>query len=292
MRLLAGLFAGTFAYLALGTIVGVNPAWLIRERTGRRKGARAQDWLNQAGAEVTPFQFVIASIGGSAIAAFFIWAITGVAALAFVASGLALAAPRMFYSRRRATVIAERLEAWPDVIRDLAIHLRSSMSVHASLCEIGRSGPVPLRPFFNRYAGLSATLDHRSSLEVVREELADSLSDRIIEVILVAFEQGTSVVMDILDDLGESTAADLRLIETIRTSQLETKLESRGAAVLPFVVLALLCTSTTGYREFYSTPAGWVVVMFGGLMAIGGMLAINTLGTVPSEHRILAGAKS
>ena len=166
------------------------------------------------------------------------------------------------------------------------------MSVHASLCEIGQSGPVPLRPFFNRYAGLSATIDHRSALEVVREELADPLSDRVIEVILVAFEQGTAVVMDVLNDLAESTSADLRLTEQIRTSQLETKLESRGAAVLPFAVLALLCSSTVGYREFYSTPAGWVVVLFGGLMALGGMLAINRLGVIPSEHRILAGGES
>lgn len=291
MRLMAGLFAGTFAYLALGSIVGIAPAWLKRERSTRRTGARAQDWLNQAGADVTPVQFVLASLMGAALTAFVVWSITQVAALAFVGAGLALAGPRMFYSRRRATVTAERLEAWPDVIRDLVTHLRASMSVHASLCEIGRSGPAPLRPFFNRYAGLSATLDHRSALEVVREELADPLSDRIIEVVLVAFEQGTSVVMDVLNDLAESTAADLRLTEQIRTSQLETKLESRGAAVLPFVVLALLCSTTGGYREFYSTPAGWVVVLFGGLMALGGMLAINRLGVIPSEHRILAGAE-
>lgn len=291
MRLLAGLFAGIFAYLALGSVVGVSPAWLKRERGSRRPGAKAQDWLNQAGADVTPIQFVFASAGGAVVSAFIIYSLTQVLALAFVASGLALAAPRMFYSKRRATVTAQRLGAWPDVIRDLSTHLRASMSVHSSLCEIGRTGPLPLRPFFNRYAGLSATLDHRSSLEVVREELADPLSDRIVEVILVAFDQGTSVVMDVLDDLATSTTADLRLTEQIRTSQLETKLESRGAAVLPFVVLGLLCSSTGGYREFYSTPAGWVVVIFGGLMALGGMLAINRLGVIPTEQRILAGAE-
>ncbi len=291
MRLLAGLFAGSFAYLALGSLVGISPAWLKRDRGTRRPGARAQDWLNQAGADVTPMQFVVASVSGAVVSAFLVFSLTKVPALAFVACGLALAAPRLFYSKRRATATAERLDAWPDVIRDLTAHLRASMSVHAALCEVGRTGPLPLRPFFNRYAGLSATLDHRSSLEVVREELADPLSDRIIEVILVAFEQGTSVVMDVLDDLAASTTADLRLTEQIRTSQLETKLESRGAAVLPFAVLALLCSSTGGYREFYSTPAGWVIVILGGIMALGGMLAINRLGVIPSEQRILAGGE-
>ena len=291
MNLLAGLFAGAFAYFALGTLVGVTPAWLQRDRGTRRVGARAQDWLTQSGADVTPAQFVGASVAGAAFAALVVWTLTQVAPLAFVASGIALAAPRMFYARRRSAETAQRLDAWPDVIRDLVTHLRASMSVHASLCEIGRTGPLPLRPFFNRYAGLSATLDHRSALEVVREELADPLSDRVIEVILVAFEQGTTVVMEVLSDLAESTTADLRLTEQITTSQLETKLESRGAAVLPFVVLGLLCTSTAGYREFYTTPAGWVVVIFGGLMALGGMLTINRLGIIPSEHRILAGSE-
>ncbi len=77
------------------------------------------------------------------------------------------------------------------------------MSVHAALVELGTSGPIALRPHFNRYAGLAATLGQRTSLQIVREELADPVSDRVIEIILVAFEQGPGVVIDVLGDLAD-----------------------------------------------------------------------------------------
>jgi tight adherence protein B len=152
------------------------------------------------------------------------------------------------------------LAAWPDALRDIITHLRSTVSMHASLSELGRSGPLPLRPYFNRYAGLAGTQDHRTALQVVREDLADPLSDRAIEVLLVSFDQGSSVLIDILDGLAASASEDLRLLDEIETLQLETKLEARGAAVLPFVVLAMLCLFTPGYRSFYAMSAGWVVV--------------------------------
>ncbi len=288
MRLLAGLAAGLFVYLALGSVFGISPAWLRRAKNERRAGARWQDWLQQADADVTPTQFVAASLGGAFVAGFMVVALTGVPALAFLAAGLTMFAPRMLFARRRRALVQERLAAWPDALRDVISHLRSSMSVHASLCELGRSGPVPLRPYFNRYAGLAGALDHRTALEVVREELADPLSDRVVEVLLVAFEQGASVVIDILDDLATSSSQDLRLLEEIETLQLETKLEARGATILPFAVLALLCAFTPGYREFYASPLGWVVICFGGAMSVGGLLMISRLGRVPTEERILA----
>ena len=201
---------------------------------------------------------------------------------------IACAVPRVVFARRRQVLVRARLSAWPDALRDLITHLRSSLSMHASLCELGRTGPPSLRPYFTRYAGLAGALDQRTALEVVREELADPLSDRAIEVLLVAFDQGSSVVIDILDDLAASSAEDLRLLDEIDTLQLETKLEARGAAVLPFAVLAVLCLFTPGYRSFYATSAGWVVVMLGALMSVGGLALISRLGRVPAEERILS----
>jgi len=211
-----------------------------------------------------------------------------VPAIGAVAAMMACAIPQLVFSRRRQTLVRARLAAWPDALRDIITHLRSSLSMHASLSELGRSGPLPLRPYFNRYAGLAGALDHRTALQVVREDLADPLSDRAIEVLLVSFDQGSSVVIDILDDLAASAAEDLRLLDEIETLQLETKLEARGAAVLPFVVLAMLCLFTPGYRSFYATSAGWVVVVLGAVMSVGGLAFISRLGRVPTEDRILA----
>lgn len=288
MRLFAGLAAGLFAYLAVGALFGVAPAWLRKNKEKRSTSAVWREWLQQANADVTPAQFVGVSLGLGLVVGAVVGALVGVPALGVVAGGVALAFPRMVFARRREALVQERLAAWPDAIRDIITHLRASLSMHSSLCEVGRSGPMPLRPYFNRYAGLSGALDQRSALEVVREDLADPMSDRVIEVLLVAFDQGSSVVIDILHDLASSSSEDLRLLDEIETLQLETKLEARGAAVLPFVVLAMLCVFTPGYRSFYATPAGWFVIAIGASMSVGGLIVIRRLGRVPTEERILA----
>lgn len=288
MRLMAGLAAGLCVYVSIGTMVGITPRWLTRAPDRRDRSASWREWLQQADADVTPAQFLAVSAGLGLVVGAVIALAVGVPALGAVAGLAASALPRVVFARRRDALVRSRLVAWPDALRDLITHLRASLSLHASLCELGRSGPTPLRPYFVRYAGLAGALDHRTALEVVREDLADPISDRVIEVLLVAFEQGTSVVIDILDDLASSTSEDLRLLEEIETLQLETKLEARGAAVLPFVVLAVLCAFTPGYRSFYSTAAGWMVVGLGAVMSVGGLLAITRLGRVPAEERILA----
>ena len=56
------------------------------------------------------------------------------------------------------------------------------------------------------------------------------MSDRIIEVLLVAHEQGTGVVLDLLRDLAETTTDDIRLLETIETPP---ELRRRRHVVLP-----------------------------------------------------------
>lgn len=288
MRLLAALAAALFVYFALGIALRVVPSWLHRDRMRRSPSATSREWLQQADADVTPAQFVAVSLALGAVAGLAVGSAVGVPALGVVAAVLAATVPRMVFAQRRAALVQARLRAWPDALRDIITHLRASLSMHASLCEVGRSGPMPLRPYFHRYAGLSGALDQRSALEVVREDLADPMSDRVIEVLLVAFDQGSGVVIDILQDLAESSAEDLRLLDEIETLQLETKLEARGAAILPFVVLAMLCVFTPGYRAFYATPLGWVVIAMGALMSCGGLLAIRRLGRVPSEERILA----
>lgn len=288
MRLLAGFAAGLFVYLAVGMLFGVTPTWLRKNRESRSVTASWREWLQQANADVTPAQFVGVSMGLGVTVGAVVGAAVGVPALGVVAGGVATGFPQMIFARRRAALVQARLAAWPDAIRDIITHLRASLSMHASLCEVGRSGPIPLRLYFNRYAGLSGALDQRAALEVVREDLADPMSDRVIEVLLVAFDQGSSVVIDILHDLASSSAEDLRLLDEIETLQLETKLEARGAAVLPFVVLAMLCVFTPGYRSFYATPAGWFVIAVGAAMSFGGLLVIRRLGRVPTEERILA----
>ncbi|MEZ5342960.1 MAG: hypothetical protein R2706_16405 [Acidimicrobiales bacterium] len=288
MRLFAAFSGGVFIYLTIGSLVGVTPKFLRRSSPNRRTAARIQDWLNQAGVAVSPVQFVVTSIAAGLVVGLLAAAFSGATPIGLAAGLATLSLPRSVYARKVRDEKRKRLTAWPDAIRDVVAHLRASLSIHASLCELGRSGPEPLRLAFTRYERLAAALDHKAALEVVREELADPLSDRIIEILLVAYDQGATVIVEILEDLAETSARDLRLIEEIDTAQLETKLEARGAAALPLAVLALLCSSTPGYRAFYSSAGGWFVIGLGCAMSMLGLVVIERLGKQPTEVRILA----
>jgi hypothetical protein len=52
----------------------------------------------------------------------------------------------------------------------------------------------------------------------------------------------------------------------------------------------LLCASAPAYREFYASPDGFAVIVFGALMALGGMAIIDRLGRLPTEERVLGDA--
>jgi hypothetical protein len=94
-------------------------------------------------------------------------------------------------------------------------------------------------------------------------------------------------VVDILRDLADHTAADVRLDEDIETANLEKRIEARSAVVLPFAVLVLLCSSSEAYREFYSTPREVFVIALGAVMAFAGMTIVSRLGRQPGEPRVL-----
>ncbi len=285
MTLLASLCAAALVYLAVGSIFGVQLRWQSRRRTGPNVRSRVQRWLEQSDTAVSLQAFGSVVTGSALVAISLVWALTGVAVLGGIAGCAGGLVPVVVVEQRRAAITRDRRAAWPDALRDIATRLRSGASMHAALVDLARLGPEPLRPAFRRYERLANALDHRMALETVRAELAEPLADRIIEVLLVAFDQGGRVVIDILDDLAESAVADLRLMADIDTAQLETTIEARGAAVLPFVVLGLLCLGSPGYRAFYASAAGTVVVVLGLVMSLAGVVLISRLGRTAAEPR-------
>jgi tight adherence protein B len=295
MRLLVAFSGAVFAYLAVGLLTGHAPRSLGR-RPGTRPGRRRQRrpstrvWLEQAGASVTPSQFVGVSVGVALVAFAATWAVSGAAPVGLVPALVLAGLPRAWFARQRARLVRDRLAAWPDALRQLVAHLEAPMSLHRSLCELGRTGPEPLRLVWGRYATLTSALDARAALEALREQLADPVSDRVFEVLLVAHEQGASLVVDVLRDLEAVTTKDLRLAEQIETAQLEQRIEARSCGVLPFAVLVLLCSSAPAYREFYASPPGFAVIVLGAFMALGGMALIERLGRLPAEERVLGGS--
>lgn len=286
---LGALFSGIFAFLLVGIVTGRTTRFAIKRKRKPQTNTR-QVWLAQAGLDVTPRQFWAGSAFLGALAFAFFFVLTASAPIALVPAVTVAVIPRAYFSRRRSTRLRRLIEAWPDAIRDLLGAIQANISLHGALVELAKSGPEPLRDAFSRFPTLSTTLGVVPALEIIREELADPTSDRVIEVLILAHERGGAIVTEILRDLATSTTQDIRVSAEIETNALEQKINARAVFLMPWLILVFLTMQKGAFREFYQGPGGVIVVIIGGFMSLAGMFWVTRLGKDPVETRVFGGS--
>lgn len=293
MRLVIALLAAVAAYaLYNGILDWRHPRPARAPKPSRRGPGRLQRRLDAADAGISAGRYRLTVAGTVLAVALLIFAATGTASLAVppaVAVGLT---PRLYFQRRHAKVLAERGAAWPEAIRDVLAHLSAGHTLHRALCLLGESGPPPLRPIWERYERNAAALDVATALDLARSELADPVSDRVVEALTAAHEHGREVTVGVLRSLADNVTKDLQVVEQITTSQTEIRSQAVVAVILPFAVLVFLVASNENYRSFYRTTGGWIVVSIGVVLAIGGWKLITVLGRIPAEERVLVDGRS
>ncbi|MGQ0825029.1 MAG: type II secretion system F family protein [Actinomycetota bacterium] len=287
MRILAALCVGACCALLAGALGGTLPARRPRgQRLGRHQ-VGAQVWLQQAGVLVTPQQFVLASAFAGAAA---LLALSALTRSVFVAAVPALAVallPRAFFGRRRRTRSRAVHAVWPDGLRDLLASIAAGRSLTQAVTTLSTTGPAPLRDAFARFPELARVLGTGPALEVVKEELADPTSDRIIEVLILAHERGGPIVRSILSDLVESTTRDLRLLDELETEGLEMRINARTVVVLPWIVLVALTARPGPFREFYRSSGGVFTIGGAAALSLLGVVVLGHLGREPVETRVV-----
>lgn len=287
MRLLAALATGVFAYLIVGHITGNGPVF-HQSRSRAPRDAGQQLWLSQAGVELTPTQFWTGSVLVGALGFGFAWALSGAWSVAAVPAITIALLPRAYYGRQRSRRLAETIQAWPDGLRDLTAGIQAGRSLTQAIEALADDGPPSLRRAFARFGTLNQMFGTVVALEAIKTELADPTSDRVIEVLIMAYERGGTSVTAILGDLADSVTADLRTIEEIRTAELEQRINARAVFALPWLVLLLITVRSGPFREFYQNPAGLLTVILGALLSLIGLLIVGRLGRDPAEPRVFA----
>ncbi len=289
LSLLAALSIGGCCALLAGHLMG-EPLQL--RRWGRRHGApRAVEvWLAQAGLTVSVRQFVIGSVAVGAVAFAAAFFVTGTALVAFLPAIAAASIPRAYFGRRRAARMRALQLAWPDGLRDLGASIAAGRSLTHALTALAETGPAPLREAFARFPTLARMLGTVPALEVLEEELADPTSDRVIEVLILAYERGGPIVKQILEDLVVATSKDVKVLEEIESEGLEMKINARAVLVMPWFVLVALTLRAGPFRDFYRSPAGVLVVLAGAVLSGLGSWWISRLGRAGRERRVFGGA--
>jgi tight adherence protein B len=286
---LAAIALGTFCALAVGALLGVE-LHVSPVLTGRVRSSRAarRTWLQQAHAGVTPAQFYAGSVAAGLAALVCVRAVTG---SWFVASVPALAVsllPHAYFGRQRARRLQRVQAAWPDGLRDLLASISAGHSLGQAVATLATTGPEPLREAFARYPQLARMLGTGPALEVIKDDLADPTSDRVLEVLVLAHERGGGIVRSILEDLVAATTRDLKLLDQIETEGLEMRINARAVVVMPWIVLVFLTMSAGPFRDFYRSSRGLLTLLVGGGLSLIGLAVLSRLGRRPDEPRVLA----
>lgn len=282
MTILASLATAIAAGLVAAALMRRAPSPGNRRRTRRRL----------PGLDISPAQFWGSVFGVAAVTYLIILALTGLVVVSLVPAVVVATLPRAYFSRKRSLRVARVQEAWPDGLRDLLSSVRSGASLQSALENLALFGPEPLREAFQGFDVYSRSLGMVLALELVKEDLEDPTSDRIIEVLVLAYERGGTVVPDILSDLADAATRDVWTLEQIRTEALEQKINSRVVFVLPWLVLIAMTARSGAFRDFYSSSAGVLVVAIGGVMSLLGLAIAARLGSHPTEPRVFDGGSA
>lgn len=230
-----------------------------------------------------------AAVAVGAVTFLTLLSVTGLVIVSAVPALVVASFPKAYFARRRSKRLEAVQQAWPDGLRDLLSSVRSGASLPTAIESLATFGPEPLREALQGFGVYARGLGVVSALEMVKEDLGDPTSDRVIEVLILAHQRGGTVVPKILTDLAEATTRDLWTLEQVRTEALEQKINSRIVFVLPWLVLVAMTAQSGAFREFYSTPVGVVVVLVGGALSLIGMAVATHLGRRPAEPRVFGG---
>ncbi len=289
-------FLGLVAAAAVG--VGLHLLWTAahgqRHLFAGGHGARAtprhrmQQWLVQAGLEdvaVREFAGVMAvlSLGAAAVAyAVFGGAVPAVAAAAFAASF-----PPASYRRRRSARLAKAQEAWPRMIEEIRILTGSlGRSIPQALFEVGRRGPLELRPAFaaaHREWLLSTDFDR--TVRVLKDRLADPTADAACETLLVAHDLGGADLDRRLAALADDRVQDTQGRKDARAKQAGVRFARTFVLIVP-VGMALAGMSVGNGRAAYGTSMGQVLVVSGIAMTALCWVWAGAIMRLPEEQRV------
>ncbi len=183
-------------------------------------------------------------------------------------------------------------KAWPDGLREVLAHVNSGATLGSAIEALAVRGPGALQEAFSRFPSQARMFGVIPALEIVKEELSDPASDKVIEVLILAHQSGGSSLQIVLRDLIETMTADQLTAEQIRTAGFEQRLEGVVVAIAPWVILLFLATVPETYREFYRSSTGRFVVIVAGVWAAFGWALMRVISRSPQEVRVFGGGST
>lgn len=281
----------------LGLLFGLG--LLLIWRSGSRAPSRAssagagwaqrrRDLLRQAGVEgVGPAQLVAAQVLCAVIALVAVYALTRTISVAAAFAVFGLLLPHLIVARMRKRRQGALREVWPEAIDNLASAVRAGLSLPEGLAALAVRGPAELRAPFGRFAaGYRASGRFGQCLDVLKDDLADPVGDRVCETMRVAREVGGSDLGTVLRTLSELLRADARTRSELETRQGWVINAARLAVAAPWVVLLLLGTQSQTLTAYDSAGGALLLAIGAGVCVVAYRIMLR-IGRLPEEQRVL-----
>ncbi|MFN0090672.1 MAG: type II secretion system F family protein [Acidimicrobiales bacterium] len=259
-------------------------------RRPRRTGPRRllEQWLAQAGlVGVAPGEFagVCAALfvfGGSLGFALF-----GRPLAATVVGGFAASLPVAAHRSRRRRRARAAQEAWPRLIEEIRILTGGlGRSVPQALFEVGRRGPVELRPAFEAaHREWLISTDFARTITVLKTLLADPTADAACETLLIAHELGGKDLDGRLTALAEDRTLDVQGRRDAEAKQAGVRF-ARGFTLLMPAGMALAGAGIGQGRAAYTSGFGQALVLVALSMTAGCWWWAGRIMRLPPEQRV------
>lgn len=187
-------------------------------------------------------------------------------------------------ARRRRTQLRE---LWPEVVDHMNSAIRAGMSLPEALAQVGQRGPEELQPPFEEFGrDYQVSGDFASSLDRLKDRLADPVADRIIEALRVTRDVGGTDLGVLLRTLSAFLREDARTRSELEARQSWTVNASRLALAAPWIVLALMSTRPQA-AQAYDTTAGFVVIVSAGIISVIAYRVMIMIARLPQDERVL-----
>ncbi|HEY8301105.1 MAG TPA: type II secretion system F family protein [Jatrophihabitans sp.] len=254
---------------------------------GRSRSAR-DDLLRQAGVDgVGTAQLLGAQVLCALLASVAVLLLTATVSVAVCFGVFAFFAPVVILHRlRRRRRLALR-ELWAEAVDNLSSAVRAGMSLPEGLSALGERGPAELRPAFARFGtAYRASGRFGDCLDMLKEDLADPVGDRICETVRVAREVGGSDLGTVLRTLSELLRSDARTRAELETRQGWIVNAARLAVAAPWLVLLLLGTQSQTLQA-YDSPGGTLLLAIGAAVCAVAYRVMLQIGRLPEDRRVL-----
>lgn len=286
MGVVVGLLLGAGVACVWWSFWDRPPGTEVRTRDGWH--ARTQDMLVQAGVTgATPGGLVAACVVIALLVLVLALAFTRTPSIAVCFAAFAAAGPWALVRGRARRRVSRLRQLWPEVVDHLASGIRAGLALPEAVAQIGERGPVELRPAFTAFAeDYRATGRFGDCLDALKSRLADPVADRIVEALRLTRDVGGTDLGRLLRTLATFLREDVRTRGELEARQSWTVNAARLAVAAPWIVLALLSTRPEAAAA-YNTPAGFAVLVGGGVCTVVAYLLMLRIARLPDDPRVL-----